>query len=59
LAISNPKLSSLDYTSQLFTSDGYRGGAQGSPLPLLWVKKIAEGRKAGRATKNNWAPTLA
>jgi len=37
-------------------SGGSRGGARGPPPPsptftLFWVKKIAEGRKAGRASK--------
>ena len=28
--------------------------------PLFWVKKkITEGKKAGRASKENWAPPLA
>jgi len=45
-------------------SAGSRGGARGArspPPPLFWVKKeeMTERRKAGRASKTNWAPTLA
>jgi len=40
------------------------GEGSASPPPLFWVKrkkerKIAEGRKAGRASKKEWGPSLA
>ena len=36
------------------------GGSRGAPpLPLFWVKRIAEGRKAGRASDEKPGPPIA
>ena len=34
------------------------GGSRGAP-PLFWVKRIAEGRKAGRASDEKPGPPIA
>ena len=35
------------------------GGSRGAPPPLFWVKRIAEGRKAGRASDEKPGPPIA